>query len=472
MLKELLHLWFLQQRRQFRWARVLTMAYFMIWMLIVMVAVIIAMADMLRNFAAQYNTWFFIQIISAILILPDMMMKVMFNDSAPIMDDCLRTKPVPGKAWSQFTALTTLIDYWNWMMPLLTAIFSFAVLPFGVALTATLLVALQSQMLAWLVTDIHKAPGNQYTLPLWAGLIFYFLAKNVLGGIVAALGIYAHEGGVSLSWLAPAAIALVAAIDVLLLWLLYRYFGRMRAYDEHTAHTEKARRIGEITLFSTEYLGVWRSKRFRLPILLISALFLFQAYQQQSLTIQQDFGGLNIGIYFALCWPSLFLGQWVFGIEANYFHGLWTKPYSIEQLLRRKFYFMLILTSAMALFLVPALFWFGLSLTRLLSLLLFVAFAQNLMMMPTCLLATRVDLFSSAFFNYQGANKGVNLYGLLVFIPVILYTVATILLKPLVADAIFAGIGLVGVALYRPSLRWLANRWISKRHEHMERYCQ
>ncbi|MCR5819534.1 MAG: DUF5687 family protein [Bacteroidaceae bacterium] len=471
MLKELLHLWFMQQRRQFRWSRVLTMVYFMIWPLIIVVAVIAGTADQTRSLAAKYDTWLFIPLASAILILPDVLMKLIFNDSAAIMDDCLRTKPIPTRDWSRFTAITTLLDFWNWMLPLLTAIFCFAIVPTPVAIAATLCVALQSQMLAWLVTDIHKAPGNQYTLPLWAGLIAYLIGKNVVGVAIVAAGLSAGESGGAMNWVGPAGLVLTVAIDCLLLWLLYSYFGRMRAYDEHETHTERAHRIGEITLFSTEYLGVWRSKRFRLPILLISALFLLQAYQQQSATIQADFHGLNIGVYFLLCWPSMFLGQWVFGVEANYFHGLWTKPYSIEQLLRRKFYFFVIITSAMAILLVPAIIWMGLSPVRLLSLLLFTCFAQNLMMMPTCLLATRVDLFSSAFFNYQGANKGVNLYGLLIFIPIIIYTAASLLLKGWMADALFAGIGLLGVAIHRPVLRWLANRWIANRHKHMERYC-
>ena len=177
-------------------------------------------------------------------------------------------------------------------------------------------------------------------------------------------------------------------------------------------------------------------------------------------------------LYFLLAWPSMFLGQWVFGIEGNYFHGLWTKPYSIEHVLLNKYKFFILLTLCMAVLLIPAIFFMGLRPTTLLALILFLGCGQSLLMMPTCLFSTRVDLFTSAFFNYQGANMRVNIYSLVIFIPLAIYAICTLALPPLWGDAVMAAIGLVALAIHRPCIRLLAQKWKDNRYENMERYLK
>src|SRR3712207_7095131 len=40
------------------------------------------------------------------------------------------------------------------------------------------------------------------------------------------------------------------------------------------------------------------------------------------------------------------LGQWGFGVEANFFHGLMTKPVTVERLLLNKFFFYMLINVA------------------------------------------------------------------------------------------------------------------------------
>ena len=242
----------------------------------------------------------------------------------------------------------------------------------------------------------------------------------------------------------------------------------MRAYDEHEQHASNIRSVGDVTLFSTEYLSVLRSKRFRFPIIMFTILFLLQSYTFP----HDDINRMNIALYFLLCWPSLFLGQWVFGIEGNYFHGLWTKPYSVEQLLLNKYKFFILLTLGMAVLLIPAIFFMGLRPTTLLALILLLGCGQNLLMMPTCLFSTRLDLFTSSFFNYQGANMRITIYSLICFIPLAIYAICTLALPPLWGDAVMAAIGLVALAIHRPCIRKLAQKWVYNRYENMERYLK
>ena len=166
----------------------------------------------------------------------------------------------------------------------------------------------------------------------------------------------------------------------------------------------------------------------------------------------------------------MFLGQWVFGIEGNYFHGLWTKPYSIEHMLLNKYKFFFILTLSVAVLLIPAIFFMGLRPTTLIAMILFLGCGQSLLMMPTCLFSTRVDLFTSAFFNYQGASMRVTIYSLIILIPLAIYAICSLALAPLWGDAVMAAIGLAALAFHRPCIRLLAQKWKNNRYENMERY--
>lgn len=471
MFKLLLSFWWTQWRRNFRWGRFLMVLYFGGLMLLMTFAMLFAANEAFSDQLSKLPLSAFAFALVAMLSLPDFIMKLMWGTDAVVMDDSLRTKPIPNSAWNRFMAFSLVVDPWNWLMPVMVAIAGFWMLPAGVAVMAIVATAVQSLMLSWLVADIHKAPGNQYTLPLWAGMIAYYLGTLGIGVLLVILAMV-PDIGLSLPGSPWTELLLLIVLDGVLCMVLYRYFGRMHAYDDHEQHADTVRSVGDVTLFSTEYLSVWRSKRFRMPMLLIIGMFLFQAYQQQTSTMQSDFFGLNIGLYFVIGWPSMFLGQWVFGIEGNYFHGLWTKPYSIERMLLNKYKFFIMLTVGVAVLLIPAVFLVGLRPTTLVALVLFLGFGQSLLLMPTCLFSTRVDLFTSAFFNYQGANMGINLYSLIMFIPMAIYVVSTIFLPPIWSDAVMAAIGLVAWASYRPCIRMLARRWQANRYAHMERYLK
>ena len=162
----------------------------------------------------------------------------------------------------------------------------------------------------------------------------------------------------------------------------------------------------------------------------------------------------------------------MFGIEGNYFHGLWTKPYSIEHVLLNKYKFFILISLGMAVLLIPAIFFLGLRPTTLLATLLLLGCGQTLLMMPTCLFSTRVDLFTSAFFNYQGTNMGITIYSLVIIIPIAIYMIATLALPPLWGDAMMAAIGLAALAIHRPCIRKLAQKWMDNRYDNMERYMK
>ena len=97
----------------------------------------------------------------------------------------------------------------------------------------------------------------------------------------------------------------------------------------------------------------------------------------------------------------------------------------------------------------------------------------NIIMMPTCLFSKRIDLFSSAFFNYQGANMAINLYGFVILIPMGIYGALMLCLNnTYIAEAIVASLGIIALLLHRVVLKSLAKRFMSIRYKRMETFCE
>ena len=467
MLKQLLSLRYIQWRRNFSWKKFLVVLYLVGVMLLMIVSVLYASHDLLDDLLDELPLAALTIALISMLALPDFMLKLMWDTDAVVMDDFLRTKPIPSRVWNRFIAILLATDPWNLVMPMFMALVGAWLLPTGVTVLAVVAVLVQTLMLSWLVADIHKSPDIEHSLPLWIGAVVYYLGMTGLSTILIML---AMRSGMALQlpgspW---TELVLFILLDIVLIGVLYLYFSRMRAYDEHEQHTNTVRSVGDVTLFSTEYLSVWRSKRFRVPMLIFTVLFLLEAYMMPS----NEANHVLLYLYFLLAWPSMFLGQWVFGIEGNYFHGLWTKPYSIEHMLLNKYKFFILLTLGMAVLLIPAIFFKGLRPTTLLALILFLGCGQSLLMMPTCLFSTRLDLFTSSFFNYQGASMRVTVYSFIILIPIAIYAFCSLALPPLWGDAVMAAIGLVALAFHRPCIRLLAQKWKYNRYENMERYLK
>ena len=337
MLKQLLSLRYIQWRRNFSWKKFLAVLYLVGVMLMMIVGILFASRAMLAGLLDNLPPAALAIALVTTLALPDFMLKMMWNTDAVVMDDFLRTKPVPSRVWNRFIAIALAVDPWNLVMPMFMALVGAFLLPAGVTVLAVVATLVQTLMLSWLVADIHKAPDIEHSLPLWIGAVVYYLGTTGLGVFLVMMAKMFHLPGSPWTEL-----VLFIVLDIVLTAVLYLYFCRMRAYDEHEQHANTVRSVGDVTLFSTEYLSVWRSKRFRAPIIMFTVLFLLQCYTMPADESNQTF--INLYLYFLLGWPSMYLGQWVFGVEGNYFHGLWTKPYSVEHVLQNKYKFFILLT--------------------------------------------------------------------------------------------------------------------------------
>ncbi len=479
MLKLLFRMWFVQKRRDFHWQSIFITLYLLALVVMMAIAVWVEAHEQLARLGNAHFFDYLAPIIAVSFIVPDLMLKIFWHRDPVEMDDSLRTRPMPRHTWSRFVVLSQLLSGLTWMMP---ACYIVLICLFGMgwlaALLSFLVVLMLSLVNSLVVCCWRRAPGNRYTLPIIFGYLVYLFITYASTVATAALALLPHLRASRHADTAPLelhaeslliALGVSIAVMALALWALYAYFNRMRNYNEESSSSRHVHNWGKVSLMSMEWVSVLRSKRMRTSVIVIAVIFLLNGYLQQNPEIISDLG-FNSMLLLSIAFPSIILGQWCLGIEANYCHGIWSRPWPIETILRNKYYFFVILNTIMTILLMPAVFLLGMNIFTLLASFVFASGFYVLLMLPTCLYSSRMDLFSSAFFNYQGGNKRLNIYSFVILIPLAIYYASYILLATWQADIIMAAIGIVGFALHRWFIHWLTGIWLTRRYTIMERW--
>lgn len=455
-MKLLISLWWTQKRRMFRWMEVFVGCYFAFLFLVIGAAIYLEMGSQLEEYKEEIAMGSVMIIIAASLLISDLFFKFMFMNDSVLMDDFLKTKPVRQRDWNRFILFSCFANGWNLMLPFLVGILAFFLMSVGETLVAIVTAFVMSAMNSMLLANIRKSKGWELKLPMFLALFFY-----IVFAFVYSINI--------LGWSSTLLMTVFTLITLAGIYTLYIYFAHLVRYDEHQARVSKVRNLGDISLFSMEYISVLRSKRLRLGVLVLPLCMLPSAYNP---TVE-GMGFMNYVMCIFVIWaPSLLLGQWIFGIEGNYFQGLITKPVSIRQILFNKYYFYALLSMAGTLLLVPGIWLVSFNPWFVLSGFVFVAGFCNLVMFPTCLFSTRIDLFSSAFFNYQGANKGVNLYSLVILIPMVMVGVLGAFTTPQITAFVMFALGLLGFAIHRWVIDHLVKAFMKRRYTRLQAYME
>ena len=477
-LRLLLSLSLTQRRRDFSWKSLFVGAYFTLLFVGMVVALYVELRDQLKAASIPFELPAVALLMAVSAIPGDLIMKLLWRRSPVEMDDSLRSRPVEARVWARFIFIDTSAGFLQWVLPLILTFIGALVLPAWVAALVLVLTFSCTLTNALFQNCWRRAPGNQYTLPLVFGYLFWmFLAYVVAVACFIVVGLAGDDPStpvlpraVTLGTLAFA--LLLLALNALAQYVLHSYFCRLHNHneEEHAPVATTARSLGEVSLWSIEWVQILRSKRLRVSVLTIAVIFLLNTYMQQNPQVQKDFGGVNLMLLFGIAFPSIILAQWVLGIEANFFAGIWSRPWPVEDILRRKYALFCALCGLMALLILPCVVWMGMSFWMWLSTLLFGCGVFVLPFMATCLFSSRMDLFSSAFFNYQGGNKQINVFSFVMFIPMGIYYAAYFLLPTLWAHVLVGGLGILGLALHRAYIHWIAGIWHRRRYKIMERW--
>lgn len=451
MLKLLLKLWIDQKRRDFKWGRFFGQAYF--FALFMMVSIIITMA-VSEESGHMDNAEMAVSFIAVSIIVPDFLQKLLMKHDETVMDHYLKSKPIPTRDWNRFLLITNFVNFWNWAIPIILLPFCLLCLKWSVILPSFLMLLAVSMVGGVAITAFRRARGLSNKWPVPVAMVIWLIIATAYSMTVLFLPWWVHCIGFLLLCVGGVAV-------------FYNYLCDLRRYNESQAKASKLFLTGASSLFSMEYISVLRSKRLRVAVIVLPLVFVFNSYTQ----LPQGLGPMfYMMLMFAVYAPSMMLGQWVFGVEGNYFDGLWTKPIDIRTILTNKYWFCALLNILPTLLVLPIIWIGGASPWLFPVSWLFTAGLANLVLMPTALISSRIELFQSAFFNYQGASMAVNMYGFVVIIPMAIYVLCLWLLPLTTALIVLAVAGVIGFALHKVVIDWIACRYEQNRYKNFERY--
>lgn len=408
MLKLLLRLWWLQQRRNFHKRDAFVASYIIFLYVVMGVSFFLSFTENggdLEDLPALLGAGMVVG-----FLIPDMIMKMVMKRDITAMDDYVKSRPVPEKIWNKFLLTTNLMSFWNYVLPLLTLPVFFYVLSAAQAVASFFLFLAFSYIDGIYITCYRKATEWMLKWPLILGWMGMFAV--LIGYMFVASFFPVWMGWIGLFFLAG---AVFTGLTV--------YLYHEKIYNEQKQKVSKFRGFSHVNLFSLQYIGTLRAKRVRTMVILITAIFLFDAYLFALLPAEagQEIGDkvamTTLYVAGAILLPSVVLSQWTFGIEANFFHGLITKPVKVKQMLQNCFYYYVVVSAIALLLTIPFLFLeAGIGIQVLISGFCLAVFI-NLFNLPTALFSSRLEIFQTSMFSMQGANLKINLYAIAFLLP-------------------------------------------------------
>lgn len=458
MLKLLLRLWWLHKRRDFQKRDIVLGVYLLLLYVCIGVGIYVGVVASGTSFMSVglppvVGLFFVVS-----MLLPDIFPKLLMKNGVTMMDDYLKARPVKERTWNVFVLLTNLLSFWCYLVPLFFLPFLIWLLDIWQAVVCFFIMILFSLANSMFVTCFRRTSDLFLRVSLIAGWVFMAIS------VTLAVLLFAFTS----AWLQDVAIALLA---VAVIAGLVAFMAHEDKYDESRHKATRQHSIGKVTPFTMQFYGVVRAKRMRNLVLFSFLLLLADDYLMAFTSAPGDVSVLIFSTLDILL-PSLALSQWTFGVEANFFQGLMTKPISVRQLLANCYYFYIILSIVAAIFLIPMSFiWPDFT-----ALLLFgglgMAIFINLFNLPTCLFSSRLELFGQSFFNMQGANMNINFYSLFLLIPLGISAAVWLVFSAEAWAVMSIVLGVASLVAHKPVIAWVAAKFNSRRYERMESFMK
>lgn len=464
MLRLLLRLWWMQQRRNFSKRDAIVGGYIIFLYVVFGASFFISFTENGGSLTEEDLPGTLGAGLVVGMLLPDIFLKLVMKRDITAMDDYVKSRPVPECIWNRFLLSTNLLSFWNYVIPLLMLpVFIFLLPPVQVVACFFLLLAF-SYVDGIYVTCFRKATEWMLKWPLvlgWIGMLVVLVGYLVLASFfsvwVAYLGLFVLS------------LAVLAGLMV--------YLCNLKIYNEQGHKSSKFRGFNHVGLFSLQYIGTMRAKRVRNMVILITAIFLFDSYMYAFMPIEDSSNAMLSSTYViyvigAVLLPSVCLSQWTFGVEANFFQGLMTKPIKVEQLLQNCFYYYSIVSAIALLLVVPFLF-IGdeIGVSVLIGAYCLAVFI-NLFNLPTCLFSSRLEIFNSSLFSMQGANLKINLYAVAFLLPLGILAAIYYFWGEMVWCVTCVVLALASIASHKWVIGKVAALFYRRRYERMEKFME
>ena len=175
MLRLLLRLWWLQQRRNFH-KRDAFVACYIIFLYVVMgVSFFLSFTENGGELGGEDMPALLGAGIVVGMLIPDIIMKMVMKRDITAMDDYVKSRPVPEKIWNKFLLTTNLVSFWNYVLPVLTLPVFIYFLPVGQVIASFLLFLAFSYIDGIYITCYRRVYVCGFLLPGMDGMGGYLL---------------------------------------------------------------------------------------------------------------------------------------------------------------------------------------------------------------------------------------------------------------------------------------------------------
>ncbi len=466
MLRLLIKLWWLQQRRNFSWKDAAVGCYIIFLYVVIGVSFFMSFTKNGGNLTGEDMPATLGMGVVVGMLVPDIFMKMVMKRDITAMDDYVKSRPMPEKIWNRFLLTTNLVSFWNYVLPvLMLPVFIFLLSSAGQVIGSFLLLLAFSYINGVYITCWRKATEWMLKWPLvlgWVGMYVVLIGYLIFSSFFVA-------------WCAFIGMFLLASA-ILAGLIVYLY--HLKIYNEQKRKASRFHGFKEINLFSLQYIGTMRAKRIRNMVLLITAIFLFDAYMFALMPSEasEDLMGkqamVTLYVVGAILLPSVVLSQWTFGVEANFFQGLMTKPVKVEEMLRNSFHYYLMVSFVALLLVVPFLFMeVGVNIFVLGGGFCLAVFI-NLFNLPTCLFSSRLEIFSSSMFSMQGANLKINLYAVAFLLPLGIVIGIYYLWGEMAWACTCIALALLSLCIHKWFISKVAALFYANRYRRMEKFME
>lgn len=312
----------------------------------------------------------------------DLFMKFFFQKKQLSFPSFVYVQPISKRIRTRFEAYSSLMDFWNYYMLLILVPIMFSLNEISFSLELMVLSILISYSNCFALRILSKSCSGIFRIAAFLLPIYYIEAIKLL------------DSGMFQIWI-------VIGLQVLISLGLIFVSLNIKYYDENKElEVCISQKLHVSSWYSNELLPFIRCKRLR-PILIFMILYIIVfLYCNPSC----DPSVIRQNALFCFIFSNILLGQYSYGIEANYWHLYDVNPIMVKALFDKKFYFSFFSTILIMIVSFPFFIIRDVSLLYIISVALFVGILFGLILQLNFLFTNRIDIWSSAFMNYQGSR--------------------------------------------------------------------
>lgn len=237
-------------------------------------------------------------------------------------------------------------------------------------------------------------------------------------------------------------------------------------------HLRNTNSVRGKNIFGIQIRSLFRSKRLRNQMIVMMIVFVFNAFTQSINPRMADMTTMkNITILMFIALFQMVPTQFGFGIESNFFNGIWTKPLTIRRLLCDKYRFCMIIGGICSIFCIPFCFFSDLQILSIISYFLYSTGFGGLIMLIDPYKCVPFEMFGNVFFNYQGSSSAYKISVLGGIIVILGIGVAAFYFLPeWIVQISISALGIICLCIHKHYFKWVENNFLKNRYKYMEKY--